>query len=594
MNKNENDLDLKNKGIAEKYIFFYQLWRELTSPQTIDSYQFKLMDTFTGIEELIDVLNKTIDGTYTSDHNIAECKDELTELVKDDKILWNYYSSLQTNLLRCLKKETTKINGKKSLLHSLNYIKNCLTKDYYNNLVNELEKSLNTPSSKYVVSKIDVTYYTNKTITYLINSGWSAKKLTNIIKLLWNSSTDNSRWLTFKNTISSQKPNIYNIFIPFNIRYEPTVFPFIIKRFNIQNNIELKKGIDFINQNNSLSTYLKHSVRYAYITIEAHDEYSATLLSNKIYANLINELSFFNLISSNELKQLSFVVANENYTKIKNLTAEELFVTNIDYYEGANRAFRLSKKITCSIENNSLRNRLLATYSYSNIGKSTFSFEEKFINYWIALESFCKTDMENNIIDNILKNVPAALCNRYVFSLLRNLFDDCLRCNITFNFSNGKTFNQTTAKDKVTSLIEIFKDENLTNELLNKCSCNSLLIFRCSQLHDLFETKNIKKLIELIKQHKNRVRLQLSRLYRIRNQIAHTAYNKAESLTRYIEHLTNYLTIFISEVLFCSEKLKTSSIEEILSYIKDNYSLFDSTSEDNLTLLFSTGEIYLI
>ena len=73
------------------------------------------------------------------------------------------------------------------------------------------------------------------------------------------------------------------------------------------------------------------------------------------------------------------------------------------------------------------------------------------------------------------------------------------------------------------------------------------------------------------KMHYKNVKRQLSRLYRLRNEIAHSALNDGTSLIRQIEHLDDYLAGFVAEVVMCWEKNRQSSIESIFEMIKDNY-----------------------
>ena len=53
--------------------------------------------------------------------------------------------------------------------------------------------------------------------------------------------------------------------------------------------------------------------------------------------------------------------------------------------------------------------------------------------------------------------------------------------------------------------------------------------------------------------HYKNVKRQLSRLYRLRNEIAHSALNDGTSLIRQIEHLDDYLAGFVAEVVMCWE-----------------------------------------
>ena len=86
--------------------------------------------------------------------------------------------------------------------------------------------------------------------------------------------------------------------------------------------------------------------------------------------------------------------------------------------------------------------------------------------------------------------------------------------------------------------------------MLSKCAINDLLEQRCKELHVLATDKNV--MFNKIERHYSMVRRQLSRLYRIRNDIAHNAMTSAGTLMLYIEHLEAYLTGFVAEIVMCS------------------------------------------
>ena len=66
----------------------------------------------------------------------------------------------------------------------------------------------------------------------------------------------------------------------------------------------------------------------------------------------------------------------------------------------------------------------------------------------------------------------------------------------------------------------------------------------------------------------------ISRLYRLRNAIAHTAVREDVQMVRYIEHLEDYLAEFVSEIIRYAGEKDTDRIEVVLEMIKDNYRQF--------------------
>lgn len=158
----------------------------------------------------------------------------------------------------------------------------------------------------------------------------------------------------------------------------------------------------------------------------------------------------------------------------------------------------------------------------------------------------------------------------YIYRCFRNFAEDCLRCNIVFDLTTRIVNLRHPDKEKVVrDIIAVLKDEQLYQEVLENCRVNNLLFERCKEMKEL--ATNPEVMFAKIENHYENVKRQISRLYRIRNEIAHSALNDAVSLTHYIEHLEDYLATFVSEVIKYWEKHQGSNVEEIFEMIKDNY-----------------------
>ena len=92
-----------------------------------------------------------------------------------------------------------------------------------------------------------------------------------------------------------------------------------------------------------------------------------------------------------------------------------------------------------------------------------------------------------------------------------------------------------------------------------------------------------------VENHYNKIMWQIQRLYRIRNEIAHAALQEKNSLIVYIEHLYDYLSVYITEIVTCLVENRQESIEEALCSIRDNYDVFLSfVREKEHTILENT------
>lgn len=183
-------------------------------------------------------------------------------------------------------------------------------------------------------------------------------------------------------------------------------------------------------------------------------------------ANALNILSFYRLTEPWNIRDISWLAVNTSNEYVKLFKSKDLYST-YDYLEGAYKIFSASKELDRNAEQ-SLRTKLQATYSYANMGKVSYAQTEKFMNTWVALESLCRTDMYENIIENVLQTVPPALCLRYIYRCFRNFVEDCRRCDIDFQFSNISIDLRQTSKEKlVEEIITVLNDRVVYQELLD-------------------------------------------------------------------------------------------------------------------------------
>ena len=70
MIKTCNNADLENREIAEQYYLLYQVWKELTEARTLDSYQYKVMNTLSALRELNTVVEQYLKHYHNSLENI--------------------------------------------------------------------------------------------------------------------------------------------------------------------------------------------------------------------------------------------------------------------------------------------------------------------------------------------------------------------------------------------------------------------------------------------------------------------------------------------------------------------------------------------
>lgn len=107
----------------------------------------------------------------------------------------------------------------------------------------------------------------------------------------------------------------YKVYIPVKLHYSERedINNKIQDLFNNPNlRIRLKTGDEIIDENLPPFKIIQSEERYVEIEIEAYDLYSAAIKGIKLYSNLLNSLSFFNIIRPWSLNNLSCIVKNED------------------------------------------------------------------------------------------------------------------------------------------------------------------------------------------------------------------------------------------------------------------------------------------
>ena len=568
MKNDTNDVALLQKNIDEKYLVLYQVWKELTDFRTLDSYQYRIMNSLSSISELVDVLNNRLRRVHTSNHNIIECKAETMGIIKDDPVLKKYYYTYWNALISHLATSVETDSQQRAMRYQLEYIYNQIAMDYYEKLVMELEDSLNNGNTKEIIENA------NRVVSNCVTRGWSTTALYGFVDILIDSKRDVSKWDIFKEKILKNQPDEYHVLIPLKVRIIANKATHEGVEEKLIENIKLM-GINVlsIEELNTAYSYISgfsSDAKYLDISILAFDFYSASHIALSKYANILNMFSFYNVIEAWNIKDISWKAVNISMHKWKKMSSKDLYGTYA-YLEGASRILRESLSI--EQEEGTLKSRLNATYSYANMSKASYAIEEKYMNMWVALESLCRSDVYDNIITNVLETVPAALCNRYIYRKYRNFAEDCIRCGVDLRFSSQSYQIKNPDKHQlVRDILSIFTDVQLYSELIDKCKVNSLLAYRCMKLHE--QAVDGERMVGSIMKHYKNVRQQLSRLYRIRNAIAHTAALEDVQMIRYIEHLEDYLSEFVAEIIRTTEEKNVDQIEIIFEMIKDNYQQF--------------------
>lgn len=594
MLKGQNDEQLRQNGVKNKVVPFYQMWQELVNEKTLDIYQYRVLTSLSALEELAEVLRKTIAGVFTNDANVESCREETLYILNSDMMIDNYYKAIGNRLKFCLGGKPKTDADKMRLLAQVKCAINVMNVTYERNAINELKNSIITCD----MGKIG--FYANVVASQAAHNGWSSQALNDLLRFFREDKNFDEQWELFQEAILNHEKKSHDVLIHIPFRKPKTGDN--ADTLEILENLGLEicayeQLVGRYDMIKDITSLLKAEKKYFRVNISAFDVYSAAHIAIRKISDLLNMASFYNLVSAWDLSSVSIVVINNTNKYHKAFNAEQLYRT-YDYLDSSGKVFEYTKNIFIDDEKKELREKLTGAFGYANISRASLFQEEKYVNLWVALESLARTGMYSDIISNVKQTVPAAMSLRYIYRIVRNYVEDCSRCRVVFDFPEHRIDMKQEIKQRmVTETIEVFRNPEQYKLLLQKSEINSLLHYRTEKVHEILCDRKMLK--DKVKNHHDRVEWQIQRLYRIRNEIVHSALHNETSLITYIEHLYDYLSTYISEIVTCMSERKEGGLEEALALIKDNYDVFIALIEQNEQVLIEenvlkTGVIDLI
>lgn len=590
MIKSYNNSELSNDGIDEKNYLFYQVWKELTNKKTFDSYQYKMFNVVDGTKELIHNIERFLENMVITTHSIDSVKCELMKEINRDIVLRDNFYNLKNCMLKTLgAKYNTNFNYK-ALLYKMGFYLHELEKTYDEALIECLCNSINNSEEDNVIR------LTSVFISRCINKGWSA---TALYKKL-NSNKDDIN--IFLNKIFYLKKSNYVVLFPFRLKILPPTGKtkeesraYVIEQME-KFNVSVKSKDETAQEFKNIDSNLLKSEEYMMIECIAKDIFTASHNAIIEISNMLNIFGFFSVIEPWNISNQTWIVYNSDCSYTKQLGTNDIYDT-YEYLDSSSNVYsRVEKIVNSCSDNTEFVQKLLSAFNYATLSRLSVSVEEKFINMWIAIESLTRLDSHDNIIGNIINNVSSACSIRYVYKEIRNFIEDCFRCGISLVF-DGVTINRNEPNKEVLvqNMINVFRNNDIYSELYTRCEVCSLLKNRCKKFNILLNDE--KELISKIKSHHQTIRWHLDRLYRIRNEIAHSANKQFIYVINYTEHLYDYIATYISELVRFSVEKDITNMGQLSAVIADNYNQFVFVADekkltpkrDYLKKVWSTG-----
>lgn len=522
---------------------------------TIDSYRLKLHNPKSLLNELIDVINDSINGVLTNTDYLTATSKELKKALEEGNDGLIFRNISKKHFLESLSKPTKssfKIlqqSSKLILKHNSDYIKTLL--NHINAILDShfiyLDRKGEIKSGegdnflaaqKRIIILIDYLY------VELINKGFSKQYLYKTFQSLFifcSKNTNFDKQLQIFYSLIQKQDEKYTVI--FSINEQSFKFHELKKIDNsyiLVNKAYKKriKGIISSDANNFLNN--AKSVNLIGIDFETKDHFKAVQFAiDKISKDLdIYHLGFNNkqYKINKQCLTIGTLDPSRSSTVPSNFQIDGYFQSNANVFN------KLLTKVQNLEESNIDKDsfqKILSAIRYYRMGSESPELENKFLNYWIGLEFiFNSYNSVEKTVDRIRNYFPQ--CHSLIY-IKRNLFD----------------FHQTLERLNIAVHISDYNDDlqyllsNATYDKISEVANYGLLKFRSEYYRKWFQEPN--KIMEVINKHTNNLNWNLTRLYRIRNEIVHTAAIK-NNITTHISHLKYYLSFMLNSILnFMSE-----------------------------------------
>lgn len=520
---------------AEK--FFFEKSLELLSNNTIDTYRLRINNPKTILSELVSVIESVNKGSLREIYIDILCA-ECLELIKQENEL-NFKSITKGFFIQAL------VNKKYDVIFYASNIILSDNIDYIDKIFSLIKSEIKTIDANGTYGYLEFDSL-NRYIQYyyieLRKYGYNKPYLYNFIIAVFGGKKQLDSFqagIDIISTLINRKPELFQVFCCFSFEGNGEE---LMKRETFQlisisiQEIEIKaKSI-----NKEFEEYVKSQSNHSffYLELEAIDYYTAGLFARKKIQHILDNLCVASDIDIFKLNPVFFVVGSKDPSRAKsqkvtykldghfvpNLTTYNIFLEKYDKLSTNNK-----------IENVTLK-KIFSTLRYLRYGTLAEEQEHKLLNYWIAIEylfsSVKHMDSKTSRLNEYLYKIH---CNTYTRRLFFDLHKSIKLYKLEPSISNFDNTNLEYLLNPVTAN-EIDKFKN-RYPLLNFRFNTTIIRFKDSQ-----------SIMSDLKRHSNNVNWNLTRIYRTRNEIVHSAATDID-VVELASHL-KYFLIFTLNSLF--------------------------------------------
>ncbi len=537
-------------NLSEKQQFFVNRIIEIFHKDSVDSYRVKYHNAYTLLLECQEVLNYWQNGNVNIFDTIELCLDETYKsLQKDTFISYNCCSKriFLNEILEYKKSKGSRENSR----HFEFFLDEVVSENkdlYFNKIIEKLKDTL--VKSPSIISKNKIAEFEELDqvigafASQLVHLGFSKIFLFQTFLKNFQKSDDNFDDAFDKVVSLLTDGNLVKRTVIFRI-YVIQKNNWVCPELGLQEEIPMDILNDYIKEKNkSFIEPSQNNYFYIFEAEKSHDSISAIKLARQDLSNKLDMLHLGNNLLNIELPNKGLIIYKDNQDlRFDNKTEYILdgYYGNEDQSNTIQIKEQIEKTITNIYVKEDVKERLTSALRHLRIGNTQKELEQRFINYWIALEFlFASPKAEAHTFSRLKSNIVNILLAGY---MKRNLFD----------------INKQLINNEIISINESIENQNVLEKAKEHPNLCSLLEYRLSKWTSLLNGNKDKRK-DYFSSHKTNVTQHIARIYRLRNELIHEAAIKQdiESIT---SNLRYYLVFVINQMIEYFSKIDNGEQE---------------------------------
>ena len=515
--------------------YFLERTLEILHKETIDTYRQRHHNAYTSLVELRDTVKRWEEKKVKTLDTIRILGEECVDLLNADDCL--VYEDLSKELLileiKLLLKSTDKYPNNTINRRVLFCLNQCIEKNkqiYLTHLLNNVnaiildENDISDDKTTPILEQIDK--YLSAIFVQLVYEGYTKQALYILLKSQSKKGFD-SFFKQFENIAKLKNRDyviIWKVLIPNCIGVE-------LETLGLrQQMIEMPEINDFIKK--KYNKFLANTEGHYYYYIDrskAKDKYAALKQSREHMMSLIDNLHLGYSLYTIHLPEKAMVIEKRETTHWANSEPTSYFMDGISSGDYSTSVF-LSEKINTIQKTNHIdagvKERLKSAIRHLNYGDHNTELEQRFINYWIALEFIFSSPMTD---DNTYTRLKTNLINVLACSYIKrnmNYLETKLK-------ADGWLDTSTDLWTSGTNIDEIAEEPDLPLVWKYKLKKMKSRLLGHSDKRKSYYTN-----------HVNNLERHITRIYNMRNALIHEA-----GINQDIENITSNLRYYLVFIL---------------------------------------------